>query len=271
MTVTGPPRPLAASVELCCYRIVQEALTNAGRHAPGRRVRVELGYQSAVLSVQVSNDGPVIAPRDPGECPEPGGYGLTGLRERVEMLHGEFRAGPGSPRRIRGGRGAAGRAGGRARVTGGEKLRLLVVDDQAVVRLGFTALLDSQDDMRVVGTAGDGHQAVRLSGQLKPDVVFMDIRMPVLGGIEATRLLTRAQARPKVLVLTTFDLDDYVYDALRAGPAASCSRTPRPRRSCTPCGSSAAARRCSRRPSAAGSSRSSPRDRGPCRGPNSAG
>jgi signal transduction histidine kinase len=96
MTVTGPPRPLPASVELCCYRIVQEALTNAGRHAPGRRVRVELGYRPVALSVQVSNDGPVIAPRESGECPEPGGYGLTGLRERVEMLHGEFRAGPGS-------------------------------------------------------------------------------------------------------------------------------------------------------------------------------
>ena len=102
-------------------------------------------------------------------------------------------------------------------MTGGEKLRLLVVDDQAVVRLGFTALLDSQDDMRVVGTAGDGQQAVWLSGQLKPDVVLMDIRMPVLGGIEATRLLTRAQTPPKVLVLTTFDLDDYVYQALRWG------------------------------------------------------
>ena len=102
-------------------------------------------------------------------------------------------------------------------MTGDEKLRLLVVDDQAVVRLGFTALLDSQDDMSVVGTAGDGQQAVRLSGQLKPDVVLMDIRMPVLGGIEATRLLTRAEFPPKVLVLTTFDLDDYVYEALRAG------------------------------------------------------
>ena len=102
-------------------------------------------------------------------------------------------------------------------MTGDEKLRLLVVDDQAVVRLGFTALLDSQDDMSVVGTAGDGQQAVRLSGQLRPDVVLMDIRMPVLGGIEATRLLTRAEFPPKVLVLTTFDLDDYVYEALRAG------------------------------------------------------
>jgi len=102
-------------------------------------------------------------------------------------------------------------------------LRLLVVDDQAVVRMGFTALLDSQDDMAVVGAAGDGQQAVRLAAQLKPDVVLMDIRMPVLGGIEATRIITQpahpaqGEAPPRVLVLTTFDLDDYVYDALRAG------------------------------------------------------
>ncbi len=102
-------------------------------------------------------------------------------------------------------------------MTAGSSLRLLVADDQAVVRLGFTALLDSQDDMSVVGVAGDGKEAVRLARQLRPDVVLMDIRMPVLGGIDATRLLREAQDPPRVLVLTTFDLDDYVYDALRAG------------------------------------------------------
>jgi len=96
-------------------------------------------------------------------------------------------------------------------------LRLLVADDQAVVRMGFTAMLDSQPDMTVVGTAEDGQQAVRMARDFKPDVVLMDIRMPVLDGIEATRQLSQGQAGPKVLVLTTFDLDDYVYDALRAG------------------------------------------------------
>ncbi|HEX9032097.1 MAG TPA: response regulator transcription factor [Streptosporangiaceae bacterium] len=96
-------------------------------------------------------------------------------------------------------------------------LRLLVADDQAVVRMGFTAMLDSQPDMAVVATAQDGQQAVRLARQFEPDVVLMDIRMPVLDGIEATRQLRAAQPAPKVLVLTTFDLDDYVYDALRAG------------------------------------------------------
>ena len=96
-------------------------------------------------------------------------------------------------------------------------LRLLIADDQAVVRIGFTAMLDAQPDMSVVGAAENGRQAVSLARQLQPDVVLMDIRMPVLDGIAATRLLKAADPAPQVLVLTTFDLDDYVYDALRAG------------------------------------------------------
>jgi len=99
----------------------------------------------------------------------------------------------------------------------GGHLRLLVADDQAVVRMGFTAMLDSQPDMTVVGTAEDGKQAVKIARELRPDVVLMDIRMPVLDGIEATRQLSVDQTPPSVLVLTTFDLDDYVYEALRAG------------------------------------------------------
>jgi DNA-binding NarL/FixJ family response regulator len=95
--------------------------------------------------------------------------------------------------------------------------RVLIVDDQAVVRLGFTALLNSEPDLMVVGAAGDGREAVRLAGRVHPDIVVMDIRMPVLDGIEATRLLQRSPTPPRVLMLTTFALDDYVYDALRAG------------------------------------------------------
>jgi signal transduction histidine kinase len=95
MAVTGEPRPLPASVELCCYRIVQEALTNAGRHAPGSAVRVRLGYLPAALSVRVCN-GPGGPASDAARPAAPSGYGLTGLRERVELLGGEFRAGPDS-------------------------------------------------------------------------------------------------------------------------------------------------------------------------------
>ncbi|HEU5425504.1 MAG TPA: response regulator transcription factor [Actinocrinis sp.] len=101
-------------------------------------------------------------------------------------------------------------------------LRILIVDDQAVVRLGFSSLVGSQPDMTVVGAAGDGREAVRLAEDLVardqgPHVVLMDIRMPVFGGIEATALLGRLPEPPAVIALTTFDLDDYVFDALRAG------------------------------------------------------
>jgi len=98
-------------------------------------------------------------------------------------------------------------------------IRVIVADDQQVVRAGFAALLGTQPDFAVVATARDGGEAVRLSRELRPDVVLMDVRMPGVDGIAATRQLTggRPDDGPRVLMLTTFDLDDYVYDALRAG------------------------------------------------------
>ena len=97
--------------------------------------------------------------------------------------------------------------------------RCLIADDQAMVREGFAAVLGSQPGLLVVGQAADGADAVRQARQLQPDVVLMDVRMPVLDGLQATRQILSAAspARPRVLMLTTFDLDDYVYEALRAG------------------------------------------------------
>ncbi|MFI1419260.1 response regulator [Streptomyces sp. NPDC020731] len=96
-------------------------------------------------------------------------------------------------------------------------IRVLVADDQQMVRQGFTVLLNTQPDIEVVGQAVNGVDAVARVAELAPDVVLMDIRMPELGGIEATALITTATPHIKVLVLTTFDLDEYVYEALRAG------------------------------------------------------
>jgi len=100
-------------------------------------------------------------------------------------------------------------------------IRLLLADDQAMVRQGFGALLNAQQGMAVVGEATNGEDAVRTCRELRPDVVLMDVRMPVMDGLEATRRLMRPPGgvdyRPRVLMLTTFDLDDYVYEALRAG------------------------------------------------------
>jgi DNA-binding NarL/FixJ family response regulator len=97
-------------------------------------------------------------------------------------------------------------------------VRIVVADDHQVARAGFAAMLDTQPDFTVAGTASDGAEAVRIARELRPDVVLMDVRMPVMDGIEATRQLSGSGADgPRILILTTFDLDEYVYDALRAG------------------------------------------------------
>jgi DNA-binding NarL/FixJ family response regulator len=100
-------------------------------------------------------------------------------------------------------------------------IRVLVVDDEALLRTAFSSLINAEDDLEVVGEAADGRQAVELTLRLAPDVVVMDVRMPVMDGLEATRQITSghrgADGEPRVLILTTFDLDDYVFEALRAG------------------------------------------------------
>jgi DNA-binding NarL/FixJ family response regulator len=100
-------------------------------------------------------------------------------------------------------------------------IRLLLVDDQELVRTGFRLFLETQDDLEVVGEAGDGAEAIERARELRPDVILMDIRMPQMDGVEATAQLTTAgiEPPPRVLVLTTFDLDEYVFGALRAGAA----------------------------------------------------
>jgi len=96
-------------------------------------------------------------------------------------------------------------------------IRVVVADDQELIRTGFRMILDAQDGIEVVGEAIDGSDAIRRFEQLRPDVVVMDVRMPHTDGIEATRRITAADPGARVLILTTFDLDEYVYDALRAG------------------------------------------------------
>ena len=96
-------------------------------------------------------------------------------------------------------------------------IRVVVADDQGMVRSGFSVLLNAQPDIEVIAEAVNGEEAIARAAELHPDVILMDVRMPVLDGLQATRVITAMDGAPKVLVLTTFDLDDYVYEALRAG------------------------------------------------------
>jgi DNA-binding NarL/FixJ family response regulator len=96
-------------------------------------------------------------------------------------------------------------------------IRVVIADDQGMVRSGFSVLLNAQPDIEVIAEATNGQEAVARAAELHPDVILMDVRMPVLDGLQATRQITEMAGAPKVLVLTTFDLDDYVYEALRSG------------------------------------------------------
>ncbi|WP_199443803.1 response regulator [Umezawaea beigongshangensis] len=107
-------------------------------------------------------------------------------------------------------------------------IRILIADDEALLRMAFSTVLDAQPDMAPVGEAADGGQAVRLAGELRPDVVLMDVRMPGTDGIEATRQVVRTSPSTRVLILTTFDLDEYAFAGLRAGASGFLLKNTRP-------------------------------------------
>ncbi|HEX8102464.1 MAG TPA: response regulator transcription factor [Solirubrobacteraceae bacterium] len=107
-------------------------------------------------------------------------------------------------------------------------IRVLIVDDQALVRGGFRLILESQRDIEVVAEAADGLEGLQRAAELRPDVVLMDVRMPQLDGIEATRRLLARDGGPRVLILTTFDADHYVYDAMKAGASGFLLKDVRP-------------------------------------------
>ncbi|MCX4755424.1 response regulator [Kitasatospora purpeofusca] len=107
-------------------------------------------------------------------------------------------------------------------------IRILIVDDEALLRMAFGTVLDAQPDMAPVGEAADGEQAVRRARELRPDVVLMDVRMPGTDGIEATREVVRVSPRSRVLILTTFDLDEYAFAGLHAGASGFLLKNTRP-------------------------------------------
>lgn len=107
-------------------------------------------------------------------------------------------------------------------------LRILLVDDQSLVRLGFRMVLEAEPDLHVVGEAADGAEAVRLAVETRPDVILMDVRMPSMDGIEATRRIVAANPAARIIILTTFDLDEYAFGGLRAGASGFLLKDARP-------------------------------------------
>ena len=217
LAVEGTPFPLGAAAELTAYRIVQEALTNTLRHAAARRASVTIVYDEPQVRVRVADDG---AAKDAGRHRlgrAPGARHRRHARtRRAARRYAARRAVPA---------GLAGRSHPReARVS----ISVLLADDQPLLRRGFRMILETEDDLTVVAEASNGEEAVDLARRHAPDVVLMDIRMPGTDGIEATQQITAAGPLPKVLVLTTFDLDEYAFGALRAGASGFLLKDVRP-------------------------------------------
>ena len=182
---------------------MQEALTNALKHAPGAHLDLLVRYEESSVVVEVVDDGP--GDRDGSSR----GHGLIGMRERVELFGGTLEAGPGAR--------AGSQSAPRCRGPGAGVTGILVADDERLVRGGYRMIFSGAPDLEVVGEAADGLEAVDLARRLRPDVVLMDVRMPRLDGIAATRRIAAFDTPPAVIVVTTFDLDEYVFEALRAG------------------------------------------------------
>ena len=260
LEVEGTPGPLAPSVDLTAYRIIQEALTNTVRHANAARAVVTLSFEPGFITVNITDTRrdagtvPVVngtAARAVNGTPVDGipvdGSAVDGSAERTaagigtagnqavagpvrrlrpgrhrgtgRLLRRQPRGGAHRLRRVRGHGPAAGPVSTMSAASGPSPIRVLVADDQELVRAGFCVILEAADGISVVGEASNGADAVAAVAAHHPDVVLMDIRMPGMDGLEATRLITQGgpDAGPKVVMLTTFDLDDYVYEALRSG------------------------------------------------------
>ena len=216
LAVHGEARPLDPGLELSAYRIIQEGLTNSLKYARGGHAQVTVQYGPAGLDIAIDDE------RGPGAAPTVEaaheGRGLVGMRERVAMFRGTFAAQP-TPTGFR----VTAHLPVDEAVAGVMSIRVLLVDDQELVRTGFRMILADEDGIEVVGEAANGREAVDSAARLRPDVIVMDIRMPVMDGVEATRQLAGGDAGsgPRVLVLTTFDGDEHVLEALRAGASGS--------------------------------------------------
>ena len=260
LEIRGRQHPFPPGVDLAAYRIVQEALTNVVKHAQTTASRVLVTYADDAICLEITDAGHG-APAD--SVTASAGHGIAGMPERVSLFGGDFHAGPlpggasGSPPGCR----------STARRASERMIRVLVADDQALVRGSVRLLVDTAPDLEVIGEAATGAEAVEIAAERKPDVLLMDIRMPGMDGIEATRQITGSgqTAAVRMLILTTFDLDEYVYAALRAGASGFLLKDTPPADLLAAIRIVAVATRCWPRRSPGGSSPSSPAALNPAR------
>ena len=226
-THTGPSLPDDAAFQLTVYRIVQESLTNVLRYGRAlSRVEVSIVRNGSRVTIEVLDDGRgTVDPAAPGTGAQAKpdaldsfgtGHGIAGMRERARIYAGTVYAGRAGDRGWRvhaelncNGENATEYKGEQCPTTG--PVRVLLVDDQPLLRMGFRLILEGEDDLCIVGEASNGAEAVRHVRELAPDVVLMDVRMPVLDGIEATRAIAASGSDAKIIILTTFDLDEYAF------------------------------------------------------------
>ena len=203
----GERFPLPPGIDLSAYRIVQEGLTNALKHARASHAEVTVRYAPDEVGIEVRDDGTGATPSD-GTRPRPRTdrhpRARQTLRRRDDRRHDKRRRvhaqhpPPTHPRPAM-------------------TIRVLIADDQSMVRAGFRMLLAGEQDMEVVAEASNGLEAVAMAARFDPTVILMDIRMPELDGLQATRRIIATDNTARILILTTFGLDEYVYEALSAG------------------------------------------------------
>ena len=220
--------PTSEAVAVTLYRIAQEALTNAMKHSPGADVEMTMTGIDRLIELRVTNTAPQHGRRYPGARPARNGRPRRSARRQLLCRHCRWT--------LRGRRSS--RRSCRAHPVSSDPIRVVLVDDQALVRDAFARVVTVQSDMELVGTGRNGRDAVDLAKSLDPDVMVLDIRMPVLDGIEATRKILGAASepaaghgdgRPRILIVTTFNLDEYVFDALRAGASGFLLKDSPPR------------------------------------------
>ena len=207
------------SVLMGLYRFVQEGVTNILKHASASRASLIVEFGPAEATAELNDNGTGFNPAEPESDPVTDHYGLRGLRRRLELVRGtmEVVSKPGEGTRLFARVPKDPVATDRKRRRLMASLRVLVVDDQHLVREGIASLLALQDDIDVVGSAENGRDALLKVGELRPDVVLLDIRMPVLDGIAAAKRLHEDYPDIRVMMLTTFDDEEYIVKSLKAG------------------------------------------------------